>query len=78
VTRCMVRPCVARDFVDPGSWSRMNVFGLGLERFAPGHHGYQRADAERGDLRAEYFADCASGRRTPDSGPPTVLTWPIA
>jgi len=41
---CMVRPCVARGFRrSDGKRSCINVFGLWLERCAPGHHGYQRA-----------------------------------
>lgn len=44
LTQCMVRPCVARGFVDLAVWSCINVSGLSLEHlYAPGHYGYQRA-----------------------------------
>ena len=68
----MVRPCVARGFIDLSALrSCINVSGLGLERFgAPGHHGYQRAcvlisgQASNGPFGSPVFA-CAG-----KTGPP--------
>ena len=44
LTQCMVRPCVARGFVDPADTVlHQCIRPLLGARCAPGHHGYQRA-----------------------------------
>jgi hypothetical protein len=41
--QCMVRPCGARGFVDPGDAVLHQCIRPLIGACAPGHHGYQRA-----------------------------------
>ena len=65
VTQCMVRPCVARGFVDPAATVLHQCIRPQLGACcAPGHHGYQRAfelisgQASNGPFGSPVFA-CA-------------------
>ena len=69
---CMVRPCVARGFVDLAVSGLASMYPASdWSAFAPGHHGYQRAcdlisgQASNGPLGSPVFA-CA-GKTDPPS-----------
>ncbi len=43
MTQCMVRPCVARDFLRDGESGLASMYpAFALERLLLAHHGYQR------------------------------------
>src|SRR5712692_1609320 len=71
MTRCMVRPCVARGFVELASAVLHQCIRPLIGACAPGHHGYQRAcdlisgQASTGPFGSPVFA-CA-GKTDPPS-----------
>src|SRR5216683_5205152 len=75
LTRCMVRPCVARGFVELASAVLHQCIRPLIGACAPGHHGYQRArdlisgQASTGPFGSPVFA-CAGKTDPPSSSHP--------
>src|SRR5437899_12778224 len=75
MTQCMVRPCVARGFVELASAVLHQCIWRLIGACAPGHHGYQRAcdlisgQASTGPFGSPVFA-CAGKTDPPSSSHP--------